>query len=81
MNPNIKPLYVDRTDAAAMFAISEATLESQVRQKEFPPPRQVSPRRVAWLLRELEEHAEQLPVSDIPPPPNTSAKKPRSPKG
>jgi prophage regulatory protein len=78
MKHSVKPLYVDRAAAAAMFAISETSLERQVREKEFPAPRQITPRRVGWLLRELEEHAEQLPVSGLPPPPNTGAKKPKT---
>ncbi len=71
MNQAVKPLYVDLPTVAIMVALSEANVQLQVRKKEFPPPRVVSPRRVAWLVREVEEWAEERPVSDLLPPPNT----------
>jgi prophage regulatory protein len=73
----IKPIYVDLETAAQIVSISESTLKAMVRIGEFPQPRKTSERRVAWLLREVEEWAESRPVSDLPPPPNTGAKKPR----
>lgn len=79
MNVSIKPICVDKETAAAMLGISVANFEREVRGERIPPARQVSPRRVGWLLRELEEYAEKLPVSNILPPANTGAKKPRRP--
>jgi hypothetical protein len=43
-----------------------------VREGEFPRPRQLSERRVGWLVREIEEWAETRPLSDQLPPENTS---------
>ncbi|UKI11834.1 hypothetical protein ACLUPT_11990 [Variovorax sp. SCN45] len=37
----------------------------------------LSGRRVAWLVREVEAWAESRPVSNLPPPPNTGARKAR----
>ncbi|MFZ3286233.1 MAG: AlpA family phage regulatory protein [Telluria sp.] len=68
---NIKPLYVDLSTVAGMCALSVASIQRQVREKDFPQPRVLSPRRVAWLFREVEEWAEQRPVSDLLPPENT----------
>ena len=72
---SVKPAYLDREQTAAFVAISESTLLSLVRQGEFPKPRQLSKQRTAWLLREVEEWAEQRPVSDLPPPPNAGQRK------
>ena len=72
---SVKPAYLDREQTAAFVAMSESTLLSLVRQGEFPKPRQLSKQRTAWLLREVEEWAEQRPVSDLPPPPNAGQRK------
>lgn len=58
--------------------LAKSTLEAEIRAKRFPLPRQLSGRRVGWLVREVMEWAESRPVSDLPPPPNTGAKKPKS---
>ncbi|MDD3481832.1 AlpA family transcriptional regulator [Azovibrio restrictus] len=60
-----------------MLALSVSTFQELVRLKIAPQPRKLSGRRVGWLVRELEEWAESRPVSDLSPPPNTGAKKPR----
>lgn len=67
----VQPLLVDKSTAAAMLAISEGALEQLVRQGRAPQPRQVSAGRVGWLVRELAEHVETLPVSQLLPPRNT----------
>jgi prophage regulatory protein len=67
----IKPIYVDLQTVAAMVALSEANIQRQVRENSFPPPRVVSARRVAWLVREVEAWAEERPVSQLLPPANT----------
>lgn len=70
-----KPICIDLDTAADLLTLSKSTLESLIRQDQFPKPRQLSARRVGWLLREIEEWAESRPVSELPPPPNTGAKK------
>ena len=72
---SVKPAYLDREQTAAFVAMSESTLLSLVRQGEFPKPRQLSKQRTAWLLREVEEWAEQRPVSDLPPPPKAGQRR------
>ena len=67
-----RPLYLDRTAVAEFVALSESTVEKLVRENEFPKPRILSGRRVAWLVREVEEWAESRPVSHLLPPENTS---------
>ncbi len=72
---SVKPAYLDREQTAAFVAMSESTLLSLVRQGEFPRPRQLSKQRTGWLLREVEEWAEQRPVSELPPPPNAGQRR------
>ena len=60
-----------------MLTLSVSTVQELVRREEFPAPRLLSRRRVGWLIREVEDWLESRPVSTLPPPPNTGAKKPR----
>ena len=73
---SIKPAYLDRTGAALYVSLSEGMLEKLVRAGDFPRPRQLSAGRVGWRVAELEEWADTRPVSTLPPPPNTGARKP-----
>jgi prophage regulatory protein len=73
----VRPFIVDLDTAASAVALSVSTFQELVRQNIAPQPRKLSGRRVGWLLRELEEFAETRPISDLAPPPNTGAKKPR----
>ena len=72
-----RPLYLDKPAVAQFVALSESTIEKLVRENEFPKPRQLSGKRVAWLVREVEAWAETRPVSELLPPTNTGKKKPR----
>ncbi|MFS8973883.1 AlpA family phage regulatory protein [Cupriavidus necator] len=73
----MRPFYVDLPTVASIVSLSETSVQKLVREEQFPKPRAVSSRRVAWLVREVEEWAEGRPVSDLPPPPNTSRRKPQ----
>ncbi|WP_307850619.1 helix-turn-helix transcriptional regulator [Burkholderia cenocepacia] len=68
---SMKPLYLDLPTVAATVSLSEASVQKLVRENQFPKPRMLSGRRVAWLTREIEEWAEDRPTSDLLPPPNT----------
>ena len=67
----MKPIYVDLPSVASFVTLATATIQRMVREGVLPKPRQLSANRVAWLLREVEEWAEERPVSEIPPPANT----------
>ncbi|WP_296228547.1 helix-turn-helix transcriptional regulator [Ralstonia sp. UBA689] len=68
----MKPIiYLDLQSVAAAVSLSETSVQQLVREESFPKPRKISARRVAWLLREVQEWAEAQPISDLPPPPNT----------
>ncbi|CAM5502480.1 helix-turn-helix transcriptional regulator [Thauera mechernichensis] len=77
----IAPIFLDLPAVVQAVALSESTVQELVRQGQFPAPRQLSGRRVGWLVRELEAWAESRPVSQLLPPPNTGAPKPRPRKG
>jgi prophage regulatory protein len=68
---SMKPLYLDLRTVAATVSLSEASVQKLVRENQFPRPRMLSGRRVAWLTREVEAWAEERPISDLLPPPNT----------
>lgn len=72
---NVAPLYVDLPTAAAVVSLSISGIEELVRQGSFPKPRLLSPRRTGYLLRELQDWAENRPISNLPPPENTNRKK------
>lgn len=73
----LAPILVSKPIAAQMLAMSVTTFERCVQKGEIPKPRQLSAGRVGWLVRELAEWGEAQPVSELLPPPNTGAKKPR----
>lgn len=75
--PHIEPIFVDLQTAAAMLSVSQTTVQLLVREQKLKPPRRISGNRVGYLLRELREYAESCPASDLLPPPNTGARKPR----
>lgn len=64
-------IYLDLPSVSAAISLSVASIQKLVREDRFPKPRMLSGRRVAWLLREVEEWAESRPVSDLPPPANS----------
>lgn len=66
----IAPAALDLDSAAQYLALSTSTVEKLVRRGEFPKPRLLSGRRVAYLVRELDAWIESRPVSDLAPPIN-----------
>lgn len=76
----MKPLVVSIRQLLELLpALSKSTIEREQRLGRFPRPRLLAARKVGWLLVEVEEWLASRPVSDLPPPPNTGAKKPKRP--
>ena len=71
----MKRIYVDLPEVAGLLTLATATIQKLVREDSFSKPRQLSGRRIGWLLREVEEWAEQRPVSELLPPMNTAGNK------
>jgi prophage regulatory protein len=65
----MRPACLSLDDAARAVALSPSVLKKLVREKRFPAPRQLSQRRVGWLVRELEKWCKGRPVSDTLPLP------------
>lgn len=72
---SLKPLYIDLQAVCEIVSLAPATVQLMVRQEQFPKPRLLSSRRVGWLVREVEEWAEDRPVSDLLPPANTGGRR------
>ena len=66
----LRPAAIDIDQVAAYLSLSTGTIQTMVRKGDFPAPRQLSGRRVAYLLKEVDEWLESRPVSDQPPPVN-----------
>lgn len=59
----LKPVFLDKPGIAEFVNLSIYTLERMVQQGAFPAARQISDKRVGWLVREVEEWAENRPRS------------------
>lgn len=59
----IKPAYLDKPGIAQFVSLSVDSIERMVQRGHFPAPRQLSEKRVGWLVREVEEWAESRPRS------------------
>jgi len=68
----MKPMYFDRDTVASVISVSVDTIERLVQKGAFPKPRQITEKRVGWLVREVEEWAESRPVSSNLPVANSS---------
>ena len=73
----ISPRVVTKDIAAQLLSLSVSSFDRLVAQGSIPKPRQLSPNRVGWLVSDLDAWAEKRPVSDLLPPSNTGAAKPR----
>jgi prophage regulatory protein len=75
MNKPMRPFFLDLHDAAKAVSLSTGSIQALVRKGDFPKPRLLSARRVAWLTREVEEWAEARPISNCLPPVNAGKRR------
>lgn len=61
--PLLRPAAIDLEQVSAYLSLSTSTIEVLVRTGKFPRPRQLSGRRVAYLVKEIDEWLESRPVS------------------
>lgn len=66
------PLILTMETLPTIIGLSKSTIEQEIRADRFPKPRLLSGRRTGWLYREVLAWVESRPLSDLPPPPNTS---------
>jgi prophage regulatory protein len=71
------PMALDIHGVAKTLGLSKSTVQNLVRKKEFPPSRLLSDHRTGWITAEVAAWLAQRPPSDLLPPPNTGAPKPR----
>ncbi|WP_408325970.1 helix-turn-helix transcriptional regulator [Paraburkholderia strydomiana] len=64
---SVKPIFLDIQGVAEALALSESSVRTLINHGDFPKSRLLTGRRVAWLVRELEEWAEARPISNLPP--------------
>jgi predicted DNA-binding transcriptional regulator AlpA len=64
----IRPLFLQRPDAARYLAISESLLDALVARGDAPKPRKLSKGRTAWLVEDLDDWGRRRPESDLLPP-------------
>lgn len=62
------PIYLDLPDVSVFVALSESSIQKLTRENAFPKARQLSGRRIGWLVREVVDWAETRPVADLLPP-------------
>lgn len=67
----LRPAAIDLEHVSQYVSLSTSTIEKMVREGLFPKPRQLSGRRVAYLVKELDEWLDVRPVSDLAPPVNS----------
>jgi prophage regulatory protein len=75
MSTVLNPIYIQLDELPSLIKLATTTVQRLVREGKFPAPRELSDRRVGWLLREVEQRAEDRPVSNIPPPANTGRRR------
>lgn len=74
----IEPITVGRDHAARLLDIGVSTFEAHVSRGTLPRGRMLGGRAV-WLVSELRQAAQALPVSELLPPP--AARRARACKG
>lgn len=62
--------FYDLPTVAYVVSLSTGNIQKLVREGSFPAPRELSPRRVAWLAREVDEWCDARPVASMLPPTN-----------
>lgn len=60
---SIRPAYLDRESVAAYVSLSVDTMQRMVARGAFPGPRQLTEKRVGWLVREVDAWADTRPAS------------------
>ncbi len=71
--PLITPICLRRPDVCSLLGVSDSTLQRLVARGDFPPPRRIGGRCVAWLHSEVMSWTAARPVSDNLPPPRAAA--------
>lgn len=63
-------IFMDLDEVVAALSISRSGVRRMLREDDFPKPRELTPRRIGWLVEEVQEWARNRPAADMLPPPN-----------
>jgi prophage regulatory protein len=66
----VAPLFYGLHDTAEALDLSTRAVQRLVQEGDFPKPRALSSRRVAWLVCEIEAWAVSRPIAAMLPPPS-----------
>jgi len=61
--PTLAPRLIGRDDAAAYVGVSPNTFDKMIADELMPKPRQLTERRLAWDVRQLDAAIDRLPVN------------------
>ncbi|PJO37608.1 AlpA family phage regulatory protein [Delftia acidovorans] len=67
----MRPISISLQEAARAVDLSESQIQKLVQTGDFPRPRQLSPRRVVFIVAEVEAWVMSRPTSTCLPPPDT----------
>lgn len=70
MTISMDPIYLDLDALSAATSLSPRVIHQLVAKAQFPKPRAISDRRVAWLTSEVKAWAAARPQSENLPPAN-----------
>ncbi|MCP4304251.1 MAG: hypothetical protein GY788_05075 [bacterium] len=66
--PTLAPRLIKHPAAAAYASVSVALFDEMVRDGRMPRPKQISPGRIGWDVRELDAAIDELPTVRDPTP-------------
>lgn len=55
-------MFLNKFEVVKFTGQSLSTIRRNIKRGTFPPPRQISKRRIAWITSELESWIDSLPV-------------------
>ena len=61
--PTLTPRLISRDDAAVYVGVSPNTFDKMIADELMPKPRQLTERRLAWDVRQLDAAIDRLPVN------------------
>jgi predicted DNA-binding transcriptional regulator AlpA len=59
--PNLPPRLINREAAAAYVSLSPGSFDQMMEEGKMPKPKQLTARRSAWDVRELDVYVDNLP--------------------
>ena len=61
-------MFLNKFEVAKITGQSLSTIRRNVKRGTFPPPRQISKRKIAWIASEIQTWIDSLPVATAEQP-------------